>query len=87
MTLNFFKLSSNVLFNPRIVSLSSRLRELSPFIEYSISATGDELFCPESVCGTGVNFFLSDNPVLTRSKGSVNLPQGSVKLVVLCKVY
>ena len=23
----------------------------------------------------------------TRSKGSVNLPQGSVKLVVLCKVY
>ena len=23
----------------------------------------------------------------TRSKGSVNLPQGSVNLVVLCKVY
>ena len=24
---------------------------------------------------------------ITRSKGSVNLPQGSVNLVVLCKVY
>ena len=28
--------------------------------------------------------FLSIN-IITRSKGSVNLPQGSVKLVVLCK--
>ena len=27
------------------------------------------------------------NQTETRSKGSVNLPQGSVKLVVLCKVY
>ena len=25
--------------------------------------------------------------IKTRSKGSVNLPQGSVSLVVLCKVY
>ena len=31
-----------------------------------------------------VELFTENGAVLTRSKGSVNLPQGSVNLVVLC---
>ena len=35
----------------------------------------------------GLCFVLLRDAIQTRSKGSVNLPQGSVNLVVLCKVY